>query len=164
MADQLNNEMPEGFEHPKVIVQDMTPDMIDEVLYNKMPQDSTVVVINSVMAALDETESLQRARKVMAHREAFLKKLYDYKFEKLPLAKMKTLMTYLDKPAYQPKEIEKTKSIGTIYLSEWVRSIVVYNEMEVLKKRKSKTSPKVPIKEKSKEKKKELVSPSMTET
>ena len=48
---------------------------------------------------------------------------------------MKTLMTYLDKPAYQPKEIEKTKSIGTIYLSEWVRSIVVYNEMEVLKKR-----------------------------
>ena len=100
----------------------------------------------------------------MAHREAFLKKLYDYKFEKLPLAKMKTLMTYLDKPAYQPKEIEKTKSIGTIYLSEWVRSIVVYNEMEVLKKRKSKTSPKVPIKEKSKEKKKELVSPSMTET
>ena len=25
--------MPEGFEHPKVIVQDMTPDMIDEVLY-----------------------------------------------------------------------------------------------------------------------------------
>ena len=148
--------MPEGFEHPKVIVQDMTPEMIDEVLSNKMPHDSTNVVVNSVMAALDETESLQKARKVMANRDAFLQRLYDYKFEKLPLAKMKTLMTYLDKPAYQPKEIEKTKSIGTIYLSEWVRSIVVYNEMEVLKKRdmrKTKNTPKVPIKDSSKVKK-----------
>lgn len=90
----------------------------------------------------------------MANRPAFLQRLYEYKFEQLPLVKMKTLMTYLDKPAYQPKEIEKTKSIGTIYLSEWVRSIVVYNEMEVLKKRdmrKGKNTPKVPVKDSSKQ-------------
>lgn len=58
MADVLNKDMPAGFEHPKAIIQDMTPQMIDEVLASKMPLDSTIVVINSVMAALDETESL----------------------------------------------------------------------------------------------------------
>ena len=94
-----------------------------------MPLDSTVVVINSVMAALDETESLQKAKKVMANRQAFLQRLHDFKFEEIPLAKMKTLGKYLDKPAYGPKEIEKTNSVGTIYLSEWVRSVVAYNEM-----------------------------------
>ena len=58
MSDPANGEMPSGFEHPKAIVEDMSPEMIDEVLANKMPTDSTVVVVNSVMAALDETESL----------------------------------------------------------------------------------------------------------
>ena len=48
---------------------------------------------------------------------------------------MKTLGKYLDKPAYGPKEIEKTNSIGTMYLGEWVRSIVAYNEMQVLQKK-----------------------------
>ena len=65
----------------------------------------------------------------MANRQAFLQKLHDYKFEQLPLSKMKTLGKYLDKPAYAPKEIEKTNSAGTIYLSEWIRSVVAYNEM-----------------------------------
>jgi hypothetical protein len=45
---------------------------LDEILLNKIPKDSTVVVVNSVMAALDETESLQKAKKVMANREAFI--------------------------------------------------------------------------------------------
>ena len=48
---------------------------------------------------------------------------------------MKTLGKYLDKPAYSPKEIEKTNSVGTMYLGEWVRSIVAYNEMQVLQKK-----------------------------
>jgi len=32
MADALNREMPEGFEHPKAIIQEITPPMLDEVL------------------------------------------------------------------------------------------------------------------------------------
>ena len=90
------------------------------------------MVVNSVMATLDETESLQKAKKVMANRQAFLQRLHDFKFEQLPLSKMKTLGKYLDKPAYQPKEIEKTNSLGTIYLSEWVRSVVAFNELQVI--------------------------------
>ena len=42
--------------------------MLDEMLLNKMPSDSTLAVINSVMHVLDETQSLQKARKVMSNR------------------------------------------------------------------------------------------------
>ena len=76
--------------------------MIDELLLNKIPSDSTVVVINSVMAALDETESLQKARKVMANREEFIQRLYEYKCERVSLNKLKQLKSYIGKKSYKP--------------------------------------------------------------
>lgn len=45
-------------DHPRTIISNLSISMLDELLFNKIPADSTVVVINSVMAALDETESL----------------------------------------------------------------------------------------------------------
>jgi len=48
----------ENVGHPRTIISNLTVSMLDELLLNKIPADSTVVVINSVMAALDETESL----------------------------------------------------------------------------------------------------------
>ena len=62
---------------------------IDEILLNKIPSDSTIAVVNSVMAALDETESLQKARKVMANREAFIQRLYEFKADRVSLNKLK---------------------------------------------------------------------------
>lgn len=87
------------------------------------------------MAALGETESLQKARKVMANRQAFIQRLYDYKYDKLSLVKVKQLKTYLNKNAYHPKEIEKTRSMGTIQLSKWVRSLIMYHEDNTSKKK-----------------------------
>lgn len=69
--------------------------MIDEIFQNKMPPDSTVVVINSVMAALDEIESLQKAKKVMANRPAFIQRLQKHKFDNMSLIKIKILTEYL---------------------------------------------------------------------
>ena len=60
---------PTTVEHPRTVISNLQVSMLDEILLNKIPSDSTVVVINSVMAALDETESLQKARKVMSNRE-----------------------------------------------------------------------------------------------
>lgn len=68
----MSEELIEKVEHPKVIAKEIQAEMIDEIFQNKMPGDSTIVVMNSVMAAMDETESLQRAKKVMANRAAFL--------------------------------------------------------------------------------------------
>ena len=68
----MSEELIEKVEHPKVIAKEIQGEMIDEIFLNKMPGDSTIVVMNSVMAAMDETESLQRAKKVMANRAAFL--------------------------------------------------------------------------------------------
>lgn len=109
-----NNPSPPTVDHPRTIISNLPVVMLDEVLMNKIPADSTVVVINSVMAALDETESLQKARKVMANRQAFIQRLYDYKIDQLSLAKCKTLKTYISKPAYKKSEVEKTRSAGTV--------------------------------------------------
>ena len=97
-------------EHPRTIISNLQESMLDEVLMNKIPADSTVAVINSLMCALNETESLQKARKVMVNRKAFKQRLYDYKCDGIPLAKLKALKAYLAKPAYKPYEIDATKS------------------------------------------------------
>lgn len=109
--------------------------MLDELLLNKIPSDSTIVVINSVMAALDETESLQKARKVMANRQAFIQRLYEYKYDRLSLVKVKQLKQYLGKPAYNPKEVERTKSRGTVQLAKWIYSLVAFYDTNNLKKK-----------------------------
>ena len=46
----------------------------------------------------------------------------------MSLIKIKTLTEYLQKPAYQIQEIEKTKQVGTFYLSEWVHAVVHHNQ------------------------------------
>lgn len=74
--------------------------MLDELLLNKMPPDSTLAVINSVMAVLDETQSLQKAKKVMSNRQAFLTRLATFPCESLSLIKVKQLKQYLAKPSY----------------------------------------------------------------
>ena len=45
------------------------------------------------------------------------------------------MKNYLNKPAYHVSEIEKTKSVGTIQLSKWIRSLVAYNDTKYLQKK-----------------------------
>jgi len=82
--------------------------MLDELLLSKMPPDSTLAVINSVMAVLDETQSLQKAKKVMSNRQAFLTRLVNFPCESLALLKVKQIKQYLAKSSYQEKTIKKT--------------------------------------------------------
>lgn len=60
MSDKENTttNAPTEVEHPRTVVSNLKISHLDEILLNKIPADSTVVVINSVMAALEETESL----------------------------------------------------------------------------------------------------------
>ena len=53
----------------------------------------------------------------------------------MSLNKVKQLKQYLIKPAYSPREIEKTRSRGTIQLSNWIRSLVAFYETNNLKKK-----------------------------
>ena len=130
-ANIVEQVAPTRVDHPRTIISNLQESHLEEILMNKIPSDSTVAVINSLMCALNETESLQKARKVMVNRKAFIQRLYEFKCDGLSLAKIKALKTYLAKPTYKDFEIEATRSMGTIQLSRWVRSLVAYNEQKI---------------------------------
>lgn len=55
--------------HPRIIAQNyITSQTIDKVMNSKKPSDHTYLVMNSIMCALNETESWPRAQKVTKNR------------------------------------------------------------------------------------------------
>ena len=57
--------------------------MITEILQNKIVTDQTILVTRSVMCALGELESWEKAKKVMSKKDEFLNRLKNYDCEKI---------------------------------------------------------------------------------
>lgn len=69
--------------HPRTIATDMNVTMITEILMNKIVTDQSILVIRSVMCALDELESWERGKKVMSKKDEFLNRLKNYDCERI---------------------------------------------------------------------------------
>lgn len=114
-------------EHPRTIAQKyITVETIEKVMKRaSSPSDHTLLVINSIMCALDEVESWPRALKVMKNRASVLQRLLNYPCDSITMPKLRKIEAYVTKSNYRP-ELFGTQSQELQILSEWVLSLVSY--------------------------------------